>query len=90
MQNPKINWKEKITANGYAADEVISSLQKDIRRSRKEEAAFWAYELCISGEEFHEKLWERFFTIAVEDISFGNDHSAILIRSLYEAFLRGL
>jgi replication-associated recombination protein RarA len=84
----KINWKEKTTLNGYAADEVISALQKDIRRGNKEEAAYWAYELCLSGDEFHGKLWERLFTIAVEDISFGNEHAAILIRTLYEAFQR--
>jgi replication-associated recombination protein RarA len=88
MSKVGMNWKEKTTVNGYAADEVISALQKDVRRGNKEDAAYWTYELCLSGEDFQEKLWERLFTIAVEDISFSKEYAPILIRSLYEAFQR--
>ena len=82
----KINWKEKTTINGYPADEVISSLQKDIRRGNEEEAAFWAYELSKSGKSFQRKLWERLITIAVEDIGFGNPQAASIVQSLKQSY----
>ena len=82
----KINWKEKTTLSNYPADQVISSLQKDIRRGNIEQAAFWAYELSRSGAEFQKILWERLTTIAVEDISFGNPDAVNLIQSLKIAY----
>jgi hypothetical protein len=36
----KVNWKEIVTKNGYPADEVISALQKDIRRGNTDDAIF--------------------------------------------------
>lgn len=57
MKTP--NWKNFRTKNDYPADEVISALQKDIRRGNVEQAAFWAHELCVSGKEFQRKFWEN-------------------------------
>jgi replication-associated recombination protein RarA len=82
-----MDWKNTKTKNDYNADEVISALQKDIRRGNQESAGFWAYELHISGDDFRKKLWERLRTIAVEDISFGNPDAIVMIRSLYESYL---
>lgn len=82
-----MNWKKTKTKNGYAADEVISALQKDIRRGNQEDAGYWAYELHISGDKFQKKLWERLKTIAVEDVSFGDPQAVVLIRGLYESYL---
>lgn len=82
----KTNWKEITTINGYPADEVISSLQKDIRRGNEEDAAFWANELSKSGKSFQTKLWERLITIAVEDIGFGNPQAAMIVQSLKQSY----
>ena len=82
----KINWKEKLTLNKYPADEVISSLQKDIRRGNLEDAVYWAYELSRSGQSFQKILWERLTTIAVEDIGFGNTQAVTIIQSLKLAY----
>ena len=38
-------WQNAITKNGYPCDEVISALQKCIRRGLEEEACMFAYEL---------------------------------------------
>lgn len=42
-------WANATTKNGFAADEIISCLQKSIRRGMVEEACQYAYELYTSG-----------------------------------------
>ena len=54
------------------ADEVISGLQKSIRRSMTELACRYAYELYTTSPVLLEKLWSRLLTISVEDVGFGN------------------
>ncbi|MCC7574851.1 hypothetical protein KO361_04635 [Candidatus Woesearchaeota archaeon] len=62
------------TISGYSADEVISALQKEIRRGNIENACFFGLELLESGDVFIDKFWERVSVIVVEDIS---DNQAI-------------
>jgi len=54
------------TKNGYNGGEVLSSLQKAIRRGQENEALYWALELCPM---FEPNLWIRLIVIAYEDIS---------------------
>ncbi len=82
----KISWKELTTRNGYPADEVISALQKEIRRNNQDKAVYWAYELCISGKVFETKFWERIITISVEDIGFGNPLAVVIVNSLKNSY----
>lgn len=82
----KINWKDLKTINDYPADEVISALQKEIRRGRVDEAIFWACELCRSGEKYQKKCWERLTAIAVEDIGFGDPMACVVIATLKNAY----
>ena len=82
----KINWKMLKTKSGFCADEVISALQKDIRRGNTEKAAFWAFELCCSSKQFQKKFWERILTIAVEDVGLANPLACVVAHSAKEAF----
>jgi len=50
-------------------DEVISALQKDIRRGNEEQAMFWAMELLPRFEMY---LWRRLLVICNEDIGIAN------------------
>lgn len=75
-------WSEINTRNGFVADEIISSLQKSVRRAMVEEACEFAYELYISSPQLLEKLWRRLLTISVEDIGFGNSDAAVQINTL--------
>ena len=68
-------WEAK-TKHGLMADEVISGLQKSIRRSMTELACRYAYELYTTSPVLLEKLWSRLLTISVEDVGFGNLDSA--------------
>ena len=54
------------TKDGYDYYEVISALQKDIRRGNEQEALFWALQLAESG--FMPHLLNRLPIIATEDI----------------------
>mgnify|MGYP000232864683 CR=1 FL=1 len=65
-------WAEAKTKHGLMADEVISGLQKSIRRSMTELACRYAYELYTTSPVLLEKLWSRLLTISVEDVRFGN------------------
>ena len=77
-------WAAAKTRNGLAADEVISTLQKSIRRNKVEEACQAAYELYITGPLFLDKLWRRLLTISVEDIGMGDPMAAVLVNNLYQ------
>lgn len=77
-------WSKITTRNGYAGDEVISALQKSIRRGLEEQACMFAYELYISSPQLEEKLWRRLLTISVEDIGMGNPMAAIVVNNLYQ------
>ncbi len=77
-------WAASVTKNGFAADEIISSLQKSIRRAMVEEACQHAYELYVSGPVFLEKMWRRLLTISVEDIGFGNLNAAVYVNTMNE------
>lgn len=78
-------WSETKTRNGFPADEILSALQKSIRRGLVEEACEFAYELYITAPLFLEKLWRRLITISVEDIGFGNLDANTYIVSLNES-----
>lgn len=78
-----MNYATVKTRNGYVADEVISALQKEIRRSRVEDAAYWAYEMIVSGLE--PKLWARLATIAAEDIGMADPQACVVIGTLRAA-----
>ncbi len=82
-QEPDV-WATRRTKHNLAADEVISALQKEIRRGHTENAALLAYELLATSAELEEKLWQRLQVISVEDIGYGQLDAPVLIRALYQ------
>jgi replication-associated recombination protein RarA len=77
-------WQKVKTYSDLPADEVISALQKEIRRGNKENAARLAYELLRTSPELEEKLWKRLLVISVEDVGLGNPNAPVLINTLYD------
>lgn len=75
-------WAEIKTRNGFSGDEIISMLQKSIRRGREKEALAAAYEMYITSEQFENKMWRRLMAICVEDIGFGEVTAPELIYTL--------
>lgn len=72
---------EMKTVHGYALDEVVSSLQKAIRRARVDEAMWWAVEMNLSGLGAY--CWRRLMVIANEDVGLADSNASILVWSLY-------
>ena len=72
-----------LTSNGYYLDEVISALQKEIRRGREYEAVYWAVEL----ESFNARaLWNRLRVIASEDVGVAEPHAPLIVSALESAY----
>ena len=84
MAAPFNIWAASKTRNGFATDEIVSCLQKSIRRAMVEEACQYAYELYVSGPVYLEKLWRRLLTISVEDVGFGNLDAAVQVNTMNE------
>ena len=76
---------ELTTRSGYRLDEVISSLQKEIRRGNELMATYWAFELNDSG--FWRYLFRRLTVISGEDLGLANIQGLILVSSTYTSLL---
>ena len=88
VQQPPDPWQRTTTENGFPADEVISALQKSIRRGLTENAILLAWEMFLTSPEMEEMLWSRLCVIAVEDIGFGNVQAPVLVETLYQQHAR--
>ena len=77
-------WQNLKTKNGFSADEIISGLQKSIRRGKVDDAVTIAWEMYITNEELEDYLWKRLQVISVEDIGFGDVTAPVLVRTLNE------
>ena len=85
IQDP---WARVKTRNGLNGDEVISALQKSIRRGLAEEACKFAYEMYITSPQMEDKLWRRLLSISVEDIGMGDPNAAVLVNNLNQMRLQ--
>jgi replication-associated recombination protein RarA len=81
-------WQRTTTENGFPADEVISALQKSIRRGLTENAVLLGWEMFITSPELEEKLWARLMVISVEDVGYGNLDAPVLVDTLYRTHQR--
>lgn len=73
----------RLTQNSYELSDVISALQKDIRRGNEENAMYWALEM-IPQYEFY--LWRRLVVIANEDIGIAEPNIFVTIAVLRDQF----
>lgn len=67
---------EMRTKNGFELDQVVSALQKSVRRGLEEESMFWSLELAESG--FGKYLWKRLMVISAEDVGIGDPMAFVL------------
>lgn len=83
-KNTSDPWQNVKTINNFRADEVISALQKEIRRGNVENACRLAYEMILTSSKLESKLWQRLLVISVEDIGMGCITAPSLIGRLFE------
>jgi replication-associated recombination protein RarA len=91
--NQEDPWTQVTTAGGLAADQVISALQKEVRRGNSENAVLLAYELVRTSKELEAYFWYRLMVIAVEDVGFGAPDAPMLVHALHsmlETFTAGM
>lgn len=77
-------WSNLVTRSGLPGDQVVSALQKSIRRGNVENASTFAYEMYITSPEMENKLWQRLMVISVEDIGMGATNAPVIIKTLNE------
>lgn len=67
------------TTHGFNDDEVISALQKDIRRGNEQEAMYWALEISNNGKHKSGfgRLRNRLIIITYEDIGLGESDTVL-------------
>jgi len=82
MAKASDRWASEKTRGGFAADEVISALQKEIRRGNTENAVLLAHEMVTAGPDLEDYLWHRLMVISVEDVGMGNPDAAVLVNAL--------
>lgn len=75
-------WTQTKTVHGFPADEIISALQKEIRRGNVENAVLIANEMIETSPELEQKLWDRLCVISVEDVGFGDVQAPVLVATL--------
>jgi replication-associated recombination protein RarA len=80
----KGNWKPQLKS-GVAYDEVISGLQKMIRRGKEREALILAQEMFDNG--FHAAVCRRILIVAGEDIGLANPAVVSQVYSLCTGYL---
>lgn len=73
------------TKGGYKSDEVVSALQKEIRRGNEKMAVWWASELVETG--WWKYLFRRLQVICGEDIGHANPQAMILVNTTYQALM---
>lgn len=69
-----------LSKGGYNMDEVVSALQKSIRRGMEFEAGFWTLELVDSG--YWRYLFDRLATISCEDIGLANPLAVVVVSAV--------
>ncbi|MBL8096042.1 MAG: hypothetical protein JNL73_17845 [Anaerolineales bacterium] len=83
-QTTRDPWVSVRTYHDLAADQVISALQKEIRRGNTENAVLLAYEMILTSPALEDYLWQRLLVIAVEDVGFGDVNAPVLLHALYQ------
>ncbi|QHC65692.1 AAA family ATPase [Rathayibacter sp. VKM Ac-2759] len=77
-------WTRVTSARGYAADELISTLQKSIRRGDTQLALLVGREMYESSADLEEMMWARLNVISCEDVGDGSYAEPVVVNSLYQ------
>lgn len=77
-------WTHVTSKRGYAADELISALQKSIRRGDTRLALLIGREMFESSAALEEMMWSRLCVISCEDVGDGTYSEPVVVNSLYE------
>jgi replication-associated recombination protein RarA len=72
------------TVNGHLLPEVVSALQKCIRRGLLDDAVYWAVDMYLTG--YDEYCWKRLRIMASEDVGPAEPNLPATIEALYRTY----
>jgi replication-associated recombination protein RarA len=75
-----------VSPHGIPVDDLVSVLQKEIRRGHVDNAVLAAYEMFSTSSDVAEHLWRRLRLIVVEDVGMGLPLAPVLIDVLHRNF----
>jgi len=75
-----------VSPHGIPVGDLVAVLQKEIRRSRIDNAVLAAYEMFTTSVDVAQLLWRRLRLIAVEDVGMGLPLGPVLIDVLHRNF----
>jgi len=64
-------YSQIVSPHGIPVDDLVSVLQKEIRRGHAGNAVLAAYEMFLTSPDVAQHLWRRLRLIAVEDVGMG-------------------
>jgi replication-associated recombination protein RarA len=73
------------TVNGHLLPEVVSALQKCIRRGQVDDALYWAVDMYLTG--YDEYAWKRLRIMASEDVGPAEPNLPATIAALYSTYV---
>ena len=79
-------YSQVVSPHGIPVDDLVAVLQKEIRRSRIDNAVLAAYEMFTTSADVAQHLWRRLRVIAVEDVGMGLPLGPVLIDVLHRNF----
>lgn len=79
-------YSQILSPHGIPVDDLVSVLQKEIRRSNVDNAVLAAYEMYTTSPDVAEHLWTRLRLIVVEDVGMGLPLGPLLIDTLHRNF----
>lgn len=77
-------WTRVVSKRGYPADELISTLQKSIRRGDVRLAMLVARELYETSAELEAVMWSRLCVISAEDVGDGSFQEPVVVNALFQ------
>lgn len=83
-----VEYSGRLSAHGLPVDQLVSCLQKYIRRGNTEQACVVAYELTLTGTDLAEKVWSRLQVISAEDVGSGTFREPVVVDALYRMWRR--
>ncbi|MEV7694188.1 hypothetical protein AB0N73_12770 [Microbacterium sp. NPDC089189] len=77
-------WTRVTSVRGYPADELISTLQKSIRRGDLRLALLVGREMYETSAELEAVLWSRLSVISAEDVGDGSYQEPVVVNALFQ------
>lgn len=74
------------THHGHELGDVVSALQKSVRRGLVDDAIYWGIEMELTEPSYVNYAWSRLLVMASEDVGLASTETVCLVHSLHEVY----